>query len=346
MAALTPPTSAELAKGEPVDFSVVMPAYDEEANIPPLLERVHRVLGGLGRSYEVVVVDNGSRDATPRLLAEWRARLPGLVVVTLTRNFGYDGAISAGLEHARGRWVVIMDGDQQDPPEEIPRFLQAAASGYDIVYGIRAKRTEGPFIGFLMKAYYRIWTRIAAIDVPRDAGNFGIMSQRAVRIVNDLPERSKFVRGLRAWTGLPATGLVYQRDERTLGETKFNLLKYINHAINGITSFSTVPIRLFTLGGMGAMALTLLLTAFFVVTKLAELLGQPLLPYPIDAGFSTLALLLTFLISLTALGLGIIGEYVGRILEEVKHRPNFLVAKVERGPDAATTADAPKLGDG
>lgn len=311
-----------------VDVSVVMPAYDEAANLEPLLNRVEAVMAGLGRSYEIVVVDNGSRDDSPAILERMQEKIRRLRVITLSRNFGYDGAITAGLEHARGNWIVVMDGDQQDPPEEIPRFLAKADEGFPIVYGIREKRTEGLVLGALMKLYYRLWRSIASIDVPRDAGNFGVMSREVVDVINGMSERNKFIRGLRAWTGFRGVGLVYQRDDRRLGVTKFSFGAYLSHALNGIAGFSTIPLRIFTYAGLLGIVFCVIATLALAFLKAKEIAGDPVLPYEIASGFTTLAMLILLATSVILLGLGIIGEYVGRCLEEVQRRPHYIVKHV------------------
>jgi dolichol-phosphate mannosyltransferase len=313
-----------------VDISVVFTAYNEQMNLKPLLDRIDTTLKSLGRAHEIVAVDNGSSDGSDGILSECLNAYPHLVVVSLVRNFGYDGGIVAGLEHAKGRWVVVMDGDQQDPPEEIPRFLQKAEEGYEIVFGLRRKRTEGMLLGIMMKLYYRIWRRLANIDVPRDAGNFGVMSREVVDVINRLPERNKFIRGLRAWTGFRSTGLEYHRDARPLGTTKFSAFGYVDHALNGITAFSTTPLRMFTYGGLMGIVAFLFLAAMVVVMRALEVMGAPIVPYSIASGFTTLFLSIFVSASVNLLGLGIIGEYVGRNLEESKHRPDYLVRKVRR----------------
>jgi dolichol-phosphate mannosyltransferase len=320
------------------NYSVVIPAYNEQGNIKPLLERIEKIMADVDGTYEIVIVDNGSFDGTPAILNELVGKYPSLVIVTLSRNFGYDGAITTGLEYARGSWVIIMDGDQQDPPEVIPQLIGKAKEGYDIVYGIRAKRTERWFLALQMKIFYRIWKKIVNINVPKDAGNFSIISREVVDIIKRMPERNKFIRGLRAWTGYSSTGLIYQREERILEETKFSFLAYLNHALNGITSFSTVPLRMFTYTGLVGLLMCSTFGLFFLLTKVFELLGFRLLSYNIPMGSTTLALLVLTAISINLLGFGIIGEYIGRIFEEVKNRPNFLVRKVVRSSDRKDSA--------
>ena len=315
------------------EYSIVVPVFNEGENIAPLVERIEKVMEGVEGVHEIVIVDNGSYDATLAILDDLVCKYLSLVVVTLSRNFGYDGAIATGLEYTRGKWIIIMDGDQQDPPEVIPQFICKAKEGYDIVYGIRAKRTEGWLMGLQMKTFYRIWTKIANISIPKDAGNFGILSCEVVNVINRMPERNKFIRGLRAWTGYPSTGIVYQRDQRNLGKTKFSFFSYLNNAINGITSFSTVPLRMFTyLGAFGLIACIVFGIYVFLI-RFLSLIGIDIVDFKYAGGWTTQSLLILTLISVNFIGLGIMGEYISRISEEVKHRPNSLVRKVVRASD-------------
>ena len=317
------------------ELSVVMPAYNEADNLEPLLARTFETLESTGDSHEIIVVDNGSNDRSAPLLSQLIERYPNLRVVSLTRNFGYDGAIAAGLDHSRGNWVVIMDADQQDPPEEIPRFVEKAREGFPVVYGIREKRTEGAILSTFIKAFYRLWKRIADIEIPVDAGNFGVMHRDVVNIIKGLPETRKNLRGLRAWTGFESAGLPYERSSRDKGNTKFSFGRYVTHALDGITSFSTAPLRMFTYGGLAGIAACALLALIFIGSKFLEILGIPILPYRIDGGFTTLALLVLSGVSANLFGLGIIGEYVGRCLEEGKGRPTYVIRQVTGRDDAA-----------
>ncbi len=316
-----------------VDYSLVMPAYNEEGNVGPLVERIEKVMSGISCTYEIIIVNNGSYDSTPLVLEKLLKTCPRLVVLTLTRNFGYDGAIIAGLENSRGQKIIIMDGDQQDPPEVLPEFISKSAEGFDIVYGIRSKRTEGWFLSAQIKIFYRLMGKIVNFDLPKDAGNFGIMTSEVVDIINGMPERNKFIRGLRAWSGLSSIGLVYQRDDRSHGQSKFSFFSYFNHALNGITSFSTVPLRLFTYIGILGILISLLFASFLFVTKFLEVLGLSVLDYELASGATTIALLMLIAISLNFLGFGIVGEYVGRIFEEVKNRPHYLIRNIAYGKE-------------
>ena len=319
-----------------VDFSLVMPAFNEEGNVGPLIDRIEKVMSRISGTYEIIVVNNGSDDSTPFVLEKLLKTCPRLVVLTLTRNFGYDGAIIAGLENSRGNKVIIMDDDQQDPPEILPEFISKSAEGFDIVYGIRSKRTEGWFISAQIKIFYRLMGKIVNFNMPKDAGNFGIITREVVDIINRMPERNKFIRGLRAWSGLSSYGMVYKRNERSKGQSKFSFFSYFNHALNGITSFSTVPLRMFTYMGICGIAVSLLVGSFFLVTKVGAMLGINLVNYRIISGWTPLALLLLAGISLNLLGFGIVGEYVGRIFEEVKNRPHYLLRNIEYGEEIAS----------
>ena len=312
-----------------VEYSIIIPAYNEEDNIRPLVDRIKNTMVHVNGSYEIVIVDNGSYDSSPMILENLLRQEKSIVVVTLSRNFGYDGAITTGLKYASGNWVIIMDGDQQDPPESIPEFIHKAKEGFSIVYGIRSKRTEGILIGWQIKIFYKLWNKIANIDTPRDAGNFGIMSQEVVKIINHMPERNKFIRGLRAWTGYPSIGIKYQRDDRKSGETKFSYLKYTNYALNGITSFSTIPLRILTYVGSLGLIICTFFSIFLIITKISEIIGINILPYNIASGTTSLALLILVAISVNLFGLGILGEYISRIMEEVKNRPSALVKKIK-----------------
>ena len=314
-----------------VDYSLVIPAFNEEENVGPLVERIEKVMSDLPYTYEIIIVDNGSHDSTPLELEKLIKTCPNLIVLTLTRNFGYDGAITAGLENIRGQKIIVMDGDLQDPPEVLPEFISKSNEGFDTVYGIRSKRTEGWLISAQIKFFYRLMNKIVTFDLPKDAGNFGIMTREVAEIINRLPERSKFIRGLRAWSGFSSLGLVYKREARAHGRSKFSFFSYFNHALNGITSFSTAPLRIFTYMGVFGIVISLLCALFAFITKILQILG--LYGYPIATGSTTIVLLLLAGFSLIFLGFGIIGEYVGRIFEEVKKRPSYLIRKIAYGKE-------------
>ncbi|NTW97700.1 MAG: glycosyltransferase family 2 protein, partial [Oscillochloris sp.] len=203
-----------LPDAAPVELSVVVPAYNEQENLPALYARLLAALDPLGISYELVFVNDGSRDDTLALLQRLGAADPRLVLVDLARNFGHQVAISAGLDHSRGRAVIIMDGDLQDPPEVLPQFIAKWREGYEVVYAIREQRKEGPLKRAAYNFFYRLLKRVASIDIPLDAGDFCIMDRRVVDLLNAMPERNRFVRGIRSWVGLSQTGLAYARQAR------------------------------------------------------------------------------------------------------------------------------------
>ncbi len=316
-----------------IDISIIIPAYNEAGNLTPLVERIARVMTGVKGKYEIVIVNNGSSDSSAFVLNDLLRNHSSLVVLTLSRNFGYDGAIMAGLENALGKRLLIMDGDQQDPPEEIPRFISKMDEGFDIVYGLREKRTEGWFKSIMMKWFYRVWQKVSEIEVPKDAGNFGVFSRDVLNIIKEMPERNKFFRGLRAWTGYPATGLVYKRIDRPIGKTKFTFFTQLNAALNGLTSFSIIPIRIFSYIGFFGIIACIVLGSFLIFVRVAQVLGfDILLNMPLLPGTST-SLLVIVSICIIFIGFGIVGEYVGAILKEVKHRPDYIIRNISRGND-------------
>jgi len=271
-------------------------------------------------SYELIFVDDGSRDQSVELLHNMAAADIRVMVVELARNFGHQVAISAGLDYARGRAVVIMDADLQDPPEVLPQFLAKWREGYDVVYAIRGKRKESWLLRLAYAVFYRLLKRVANIDIPLDAGDFCIMSRRVVDLLNGMPERNRFVRGIRSWVGLEQVGLEYERQERFAGRSKYNVSRLIYLALDGLVSFSFVPLRIITILGFGISIVSLCMAVFYAVKKLMVGLNPP--------GFASLIVSIFFLAGVQLITSGVIGEYVGRIFEEVKRRPLYVVRGV------------------
>jgi dolichol-phosphate mannosyltransferase len=300
--------------------SVVIPVYDEEENLPLLYQRLTEVLEENEPHYEFVFVDDGSRDRSPEILQELSDQDPHVVVVQLARNFGHQIAISAGLDFARGEGVVIMDADLQDPPEVLPEFIAKWREGHDIVYAIRANRKEGWFKRRAYTYFYRILQRIANIQIPLDAGDFCIMDRKAVDILNNMPERSRFVRGIRSWIGLDQVGLAYNRDSRYAGEPKFTISRLIYLALDGLVSFSFIPLRAISILGFVISIISIMLAIGYTIQKLTRGLTPP--------GFATTIVAIFFLAGIQLITLGVIGEYVGRIFEEVKRRPLYVVRDI------------------
>jgi len=311
---------------------VAVPLFNEEANLPELLRRVGAVLDALpGGPHEMVLVDDGSSDGTRRLLEEAAQSDPRVVAVFLSRNFGHQAALSAALDHVGGDVVVLADGDLQDPPEEIPRFLEAWAQGYDVVYAKRERRKEALWLRFSYWAYYRLLARMAKPTLPLDAGDFSLLSRRVVDQIRSTPERHRYLRGLRAWAGFRQLGLPVERAGRHAGTSKYSFGRLVELGLDGIFSFSIVPIRAAAFLGAGAMLLTVLFALYSVYAKLF-LHRSP-------QGFTALIVVVTFVSGVLLFFLGIIGEYVGRIYEEVKARPVYIVDRVMRGGDDAGRRD-------
>ena len=307
-------------------LSFVVPAFNEEPNIEPIASRIADSCRNAKISdYEILFVENGSTDRSADLIRRLHAGDSRIGMVQLSRNFGYQGSIAAGLAYAKGEWVAILDGDQQDPPELIPKFLEKAQAGFDVVYGVRRRRPEGILKRSAYKIFYRLWRWSAEIEVPVDASEFCVMNRKVVDTINRMPERQRFTRGLRAWVGFRQTGLLYDRGYRGAGSSKFTFFDMIDLALDGLLAYTIVPIRLM-------IVLGLLLTGFFVLVSFVNVIvwilnqfgiysSVGLLPLGLTQINVTISLLLGFVI----LCLGLVGEYVGRVYEEVKQRPLFVV---------------------
>jgi len=299
-------------------LSLVVPVYDEAAAVGMFLERAEAVLNGLGEPYEILFVDDGSRDETlPRLCAA-RARNPAVKVLALSRNFGKDVALTAGLDHAAGAAVVSIDVDLQDPPELIPEMVAKWREGFDVVYARRASRaSDSAAKRFSASWFYRVHNALADIAIPADTGDFRLLDRRVVRALRRLPEHNRFMKGLFTWVGFRQGEVLYTRASRSAGRSKWNYWRLWNFAIDGITSFSTVPLRVWTYLG-GAVALAGFVYALFLIFRT--------LVHGVDVpGYASLMVVVLFIGGLNLLTLGIIGEYLGRTYMEVKGRPLYLV---------------------
>jgi glycosyltransferase involved in cell wall biosynthesis len=315
-----PVAHAPAAAPRPVELSVVIPAYNEEQNIAALYGRLVAALDPLGMPYEIIVVNDGSADRTLEILCELARADERLVAVDLARNFGHQVAISAGLDHARGRAVAIMDADLQDPPEVLPDFIAKWREGYEVVYAIREKRKEGPLKKLAYHTFYRLLRQVAQVDIPLDAGDFCVMDRRVVDLLNGMPERNRFVRGIRSWVGFRQTGLAYERHARHAGKPKYTFTRLLYLALDGLVSFSFLPLRMISLAGVAVSFMSILIAIFYTVQKLTVGLTPP--------GFATTVVSIFFLSGVQMITIGVIGEYVGRIFEEVKRRPLYVVRRV------------------
>ncbi|MCO6459043.1 MAG: glycosyltransferase family 2 protein [Pirellulaceae bacterium] len=315
-------------------LSLVIPVYNEEENIASLYARVSASMDACGELYEVLVIDDGSRDATPELLQSLHERDPRWKVLLFSRNFGHQTAISAGIHHAQGDAVAVMDGDLQDPPEVLPEMFARWRAGSQVVYAIRQKRKENLLKRTCYKLFYRLLRRLASIEVPLDAGDFCVMDRAVVDVLRSMPERTRFVRGLRSWAGFRQTGLEYERHARQAGKPKYTLIKLVRLAASGIVCFSSRPLRVAGLTGLALCLSSMLLIALLVGWWLT---GLPVLGVrPGDSvGWTSLTSLVLFLSGLQMLMIGIVGEYLARVFDEVKQRPPWVIARalgVEAGP--------------
>ncbi len=328
------PEERDAERHEPVVLSVVIPMFNEEDVLPALVSRVRPVLAELDVPHEVVAVDDGSGDRTAELLAAFRLGWPELRVVALRRNSGHQAALTAGLDRARGAYVVSLDADLQDPPEKIPAMLALArAEGLDIVYGVRADRSsDSGFKRWSAGVYYRLMRRLAGPSVPAQAGDFRLLSRAAVDALKALPDQQRVYRLLVPWLGFPSGEVRYERAPRPAGRTKYPLGRMIRLAVDSVTGFSAAPLRIATWLGAGAFVVCLML---LVYTLTAFALGRTV------PGWTSLFTGVVFIGAVQLICVGLLGEYVGRIYTAVQNRPTYFVrADTADTADAAGTEDA------
>ncbi len=302
------------------ELSVVLPVYNEAENISVLYERLISVLERENFDFELLFVDDGSNDESAQKLNDLEASDERVVVIELARNFGHQVAITAGLDFARGKAVAVMDADLQDPPEVLPEFISKWREGHDVVYAVRVQRKEGWLKRASYKAFYRLLRHVSNIDIPLDAGDFCVMDRRVVDLLKSMPERNRFVRGIRSWVGLKQVGVTFQRQARHAGKSKYTFFGLLLLALDGLISFSYVPLRIITFLGLVVSTLSILLALFYVTIKLRLGLNPP--------GFATIIVAIFFLAGIQLITLGVIGEYVGRIFEEAKRRPLYVVRRL------------------
>jgi glycosyltransferase involved in cell wall biosynthesis len=311
-----------------VKLSIVVPCYNEEAAIPVFLSTVVPILENTGLSYEMVFVDDGSRDATVATLAAFSSMYSQIRLVELSRNFGKEAAMTAGLTYASGDAIIPMDCDLQDPPELIPEMIEKWQAGFKVVHAVRRSRATDTWAKrATAKAFYRMMEDITDVKIPANCGDYRLMDRAVVNAILSFPERNRFMKGIMAAAGFKAAQVEYDRPERSAGETKFNFWKLWNFALDGITSFSTVPLRVWTYIG-GIVALFSFVYSGWIITK-------TLLWGVVTPGFATLTCVVLFLGGVQLIGIGVLGEYIGRIVAETKRRPLFLVGALhgfaERG---------------
>src|SRR5262245_33177067 len=299
-------------------YSIVLPVFNEEATLPELVRRLEELLGRLDGPSEVILVDDGSSDQSYVLMLAAREADERFKVLRLSRNFGHQVAITAGIDVAAGDAVIVMDADLQDPPEVVVELAERWREGYDVVYGVREERTgDSRFKKATASGFYRVFRRLSEVDVPLDAGDFRLVDRRALEAFKTMRESNRYVRGMFGWIGFRQGEVRFQRDERYAGETKYPLTKMVRFATDGIVSFSSAPLRLALNVGFVVSALSFLLGIVFLVSKLAGLYSVP--------GLASVAVLVAFLGGIQLLVLGVMGEYIARIHDEVKGRPLYLV---------------------
>jgi len=305
-------------------LSIAVPVHDEESVLPEFLRRLAAVVDQIpGGPHELVFVDDGSIDGTREILESAAAKDSRFVVCVLSRNFGHQAALSAALDNVSGDAVVVMDADLQDAPEDIPAFIEKFREGYDVVYAQRTKRKEPWWLRLCYKVFYRLISALADVRLPLDAGDFGLMSRRVVRLIRSMPEHHRYLRGLRGWVGFRQIGIHVERDARYAGKSKYTSLRLFKLAFDGILAFSVAPIRAAAILGLVAIGLSGSYTVYSAWVRLVQ--------HRSPHGFAAIITVVTFLSGVQLLFLGVIGEYVGRVFEELKARPIYVVSKVIRG---------------
>ena len=317
-------------------LTIAIPVHNEESALSELLRRTRAVVDAVpGGPHEFVFVDDGSDDQSFAILQEAARQDGRILLISLSRNFGHQAALTAALDHATGEAVVVMDADLQDIPEAIPRFLERYNEGYDVVYAQRIRRKEPWTLRLCYFAFYKMMATLSEEQLPLDAGDFGLMSRRVVDHLRRMPEHHRYLRGLRSWVGFRQIGLPIERGERRSGQSKYGFLRLLKLATDGIFAFSIVPIRAAALIGATVTLLSMLYVVYALYAKLF-LQRSP-------QGFTALIVTVTFLSGVLLFFLGVIGEYVGRIYEETKARPPYLISRIvggSKGDDGQSTAES------
>lgn len=330
--------TAETSPPAAIELSVIVPAYNEQEVLPEFHERLSAVLDRLDTKVEILYVNDGSRDGTLAVLQRLRAGDPRIAIVDLSRNFGKEIAVTAGLDYSKGAAVVLIDADLQDPPELIPQFIDEWRNGYDVVYATRMSR-EGE--SGLKKAtayiFYRVINQISRVKIPADTGDYRLLSRRAVDALGKLREQHRFMKGLFTWIGYPQKGIPYHRESRYAGTTKWNYWNLWNFALEGITSFTIGPLKMATYLGL-ATAVVAFIYAGVVIAK-TLLYGDPV------AGYPSLMVVILFLGGVQLITVGIMGEYIGRMFDESKRRPLYFVNTYDPAESAGHSAIAPNKAD-
>ncbi|MBD2326743.1 glycosyltransferase family 2 protein [Alkalinema sp. FACHB-956] len=316
-------------------YSLVIPIYNEEETLPELYSRLRSLIDRLDGPTELILVNDGSRDRSLAILRQLHHQDDRVCYINLARNFGHQIAVTAGLNFVRGKVAVILDADLQDPPELIPEMLDRWREGYQVVYAQRLKRhREGWFKRTTAYVFYRLLKQLADVDIPTDTGDFCLLDRSVVDILNAMPERNRYLRGLRSWVGFQQTAVTFERDPRFAGEVKYTFRKSLALAINGLVSFSQVPLRLSTYMGLLAAFVALCMAVLVLYWRI-------FVPHSPLTGFTLILVAIFFLGAVQLVSIGILGEYIGRIYEQVQGRPLYTVSEIA----GFTALDSPLAGN-
>ncbi|OLP19738.1 glycosyltransferase [Leptolyngbya sp. 'hensonii'] len=303
-------------------YSLVIPIFNEEVTLKELYHRLKPVMDNLDGPVELILVNDGSHDRSLELMQELHQQDGRICYLSLARNFGHQIAVTAGLNFARGEIIVVLDGDLQDPPELIPAMVEKWRQGYQVVYAQRTQRhREGWFKRFTAYVFYRLLKQLADIDIPLDTGDFCLMDRCVVKVLNTMSERNRYIRGLRSWVGFRQTAILYERDPRFAGEVKYTFRKSWTLAINGLVSFSIVPLKISTYIGLFSALMAILMAILILYWRIVA-------PQSSLVGFATIFVAIFFLGAVQLVSIGILGEYIGRIYEEVKGRPLYTLSEI------------------
>ena len=298
-------------------YSIIIPIYNEEETLPALRQRLVSALASLDQPFEVILVDDGSEDNSFALMKSIREQDPRFKILRLSRNFGHQIAISAGLDLASGEAVLLMDGDLQDPPELLPMMVDRWKEGFEVVYTVKKSRRESRLKRAAFKSFYRVIHAISSVAIPMDAGNFSLLDRRVVDVLKSMPERNRYISGMRAWTGFRQTSILYDRDARFAGDPRMSFPRLLRLALDGIVSFSDLPLRMAIYLGFFVAFLSFVGGLYVLYAKLFT--DKAIL------GWASTILSILFVGGMILLTLGVIGEYISRIYEEVKKRPLYIV---------------------
>jgi dolichol-phosphate mannosyltransferase len=320
-------------------YSFIVPVFNEEATLPELYRRLSAVMDSMDGAVELVLVDDGSSDRSLAMMRELHDRDHRVCYLSFARNFGHQIAVTAGLNFVRGQAIVVLDADLQDPPELILDLADKWRRGYEVVYAQRVQRhREGWFKRLTAYIFYRLLRQLADVDIPTDTGDFCLMDRRVVDALNAMPERNRYIRGLRSWLGFRQIAIPFERDARFAGEVKYTFRKSLSLAIDGLVSFSKVPLRISTYVGLFAALMAIVMAALVLYWRFFS----PVSPL---TGYATIAVAIFFLGAVQLFSIGILGEYIGRIYEEVKNRPVYILREVNGFEPVAARQGVPISGN-